>query len=160
MIISHTTELLESLKTGFIDKTILSKDEYKPQILINNKQKNIKVLTTIERELKNCDEFWFSVAFVTKSGVATLINTFEQLKNKGIRGKILVSQYLNFTEPEALKTLLKFENIELKIAVKNDYHAKGYLFKKNENYNLIIGSSNFTATAFSTNTEWNLKVSS
>jgi superfamily II DNA or RNA helicase len=81
------------------------------------------------------------------------------LEAKGIKGKILVSQYLNFTQPEALKRLAKFKNIELKIATKENSHSKGYIFKTSDYYNLIIGSSNLTASALSTNKEWNLKVS-
>ena len=38
-------------------------------------------------------------------------------------------------------------------------HSKGYLFRKAEHYNLIVGSSNLTASALSTNKEWNLKIS-
>lgn len=156
---NYGDQLLGSLKTGFIDYSFLSREEYWPEILVNNPQRRLKVLTTIERELRSCDEFFFSVAFVTRSGVAVLIDIFQELQKKGIKGKILVSQYLNFTEPEALKALLKFSNIELKIVTKGGYHAKGYMFKHREKYNLIIGSSNFTSTAFATNKEWNLKVS-
>jgi HKD family nuclease len=32
-------------------------------------------------------------------------------------------------------------------------------FFKNDHYNLIVGSSNLTAQALSTNKEWNIKVS-
>jgi len=71
----------------------------------------------------------------------------------------LVSQYLNFTQPEALKRLLKFDNIELRINTNDNFHSKGYLFKKGDYYDLIVGSSNLTATALSTNKELNLKVS-
>ena len=153
------TALEESLKTGFINQFISSKKEYLPQLLVNDKAKGKKVLTTINRCLRDCDEFWFSVAFVTKSGVMTLINLLQELNNKNIKGKVLVSQYLNFTEPEALRTLLKFKNIDLKIVVDGDFHAKGYLFKKSREYNLIIGSSNLTANALCQNKEWNLKIS-
>jgi superfamily II DNA or RNA helicase/HKD family nuclease len=151
--------LSQSLQTGFIDQFLLSKKEYLPQLLVNDKNSGKKVLTTIDNELKRCDEFWFSVAFVTTSGIATLINTLIELETKGIKGKILVSQYLNFTQPEALKKLLLFKNIQLKIAVNSDFHSKGYLFKKGELYNLIIGSSNLTASALCSNKEWNLKIS-
>ena len=58
-----------------------------------------------------------------------------------------------------MKCLSKFKNIDLKIAVDSDFHAKGYLFKKNNRYNLIIGSSNLTANALCSNKEWNLKIS-
>nr|WP_278036510.1 DUF3427 domain-containing protein [Flavobacterium nitratireducens] len=100
-----------------------------------------------------------SVAFVTTSGVATIINKLKELENRGIKGEILVSQYLNFTQPEALKRLLQFKNINLKIATIGNAHAKGYIFKNKEHYNLIVGSSNLTAQALSTNKEWNIKIS-
>ncbi|MEL4306237.1 DEAD/DEAH box helicase [Methanococcoides sp. LMO-2] len=151
--------LLDSLKTGFIDQSLTSKKEYLPELLVNDTDNGKKVLATICRELKNCDEFWFSVAFATKSGVASLINSFEELANSEKYGKILVSQYQYFTQPEALRSLSKLNNIELKIAVGCDFHAKGYLFKKNNRFNLIIGSSNLTANALCSNKEWNLKIS-
>lgn len=152
-------ELEKSLRTGFINTSFLSDTVYIPELLVNNKEQNKKVLTTITSELKRCQEFLISVAFVTTSGVASLINQLDYLKAKGIKGKILVSQYLNFTEPEALKRLLQFDNIELRIATQGAFHSKGYLFKQNGYYNIIIGSSNLTASALATNKEWNLKVS-
>jgi superfamily II DNA or RNA helicase len=155
-------QLLQSFSTGFIDRTIHSKKEYLPQLLTNDKVQGKKVLSSILkelRELKDGDEFWFSVAFVTTSGVAILMNSLRDLEQRGIKGKILVSQYLNFTHPEALKKLLLFKNIELKIVTEGDFHSKGYLFKKGDIYNLIIGSSNLTSTALCSNKEWNLKIS-
>ncbi|MEL0630594.1 DUF3427 domain-containing protein [Psychromonas aquatilis] len=152
-------ELSKSLQTGFVDKESISEKLYQPTLLVNKKNPPQKVLSTILEELRYCDEFYISVAFVTTSGIATLINTFKELENKGVKGKVVVSQYLNFTQPEALRKLLKFTNIELRIATKENSHSKGYLFKKSEYYNLIIGSSNLTASALATNKEWNLKVS-
>lgn len=149
----------DSLYTGFIDKTVTSEVLYQPKLLINKKKPKTKVLTTILQELQNCNEFFISVAFVTTGGVATIINTLKELENKGVNGKILVSQYLNFTQPEALKKLLFFKNIELRIATSGNSHSKGYIFKSSTHYNLIIGSSNLTDAALSTNKEWNLKVS-
>ena len=100
--------LEKSLHTGFINKSIPSNMEYLPQLLVNDKKEGKKILGTILHELNSCDEFWFSVAFVTTDGLATLIETLHNLNGRGIKGKILVSQYLNFTQPEALKRLLKF----------------------------------------------------
>ncbi|UUV17253.1 DEAD/DEAH box helicase [Fusobacteria bacterium ZRK30] len=151
-------ELRRSVETGFIDKDHSSNSLYLPQLVTNNRLKNKKVLSVILNELRNCDEFYFSVAFLTKSGVAVLINTLEELRNRGIRGKILVSQYQDFTQPEALKTILNFENIELRIATKGNFHAKGYFFRHKDRYTLIVGSSNLTASALCTNKEWNLMV--
>ncbi|RTY96033.1 DEAD/DEAH box helicase [Flavobacterium sp. GT3R68] len=152
------TQLEQSLQTGFLSRSLPSYSGYLPQLLVNDKIEGKKVLSTIIQELNDCEEFWFSVAFITTSGVASLIETLIDLESKGIRGKILVSQYLNFTQPEALRKLLQFNNIEVKIAVDSAFHSKGYLFKKGEVYDLIIGSSNLTASALSTNIEWNLKI--
>ena len=152
-------ELINGLQTGFVDKQIVSQNDFVPKILLNDKVGGKKVLSSIINELNGCNEFWFSVAFVTAGGVASLKNTLEEIANRKIKGKILVSQYLNFTQPEALKQLLKFKNIELRISINTNFHAKGYLFKKHDYYNLIIGSSNLTADALSTNKELNIKTS-
>jgi superfamily II DNA or RNA helicase/HKD family nuclease len=148
-----------SLQTGFVDKTIISDENFHPELLVNQKNPPKKVLLTLLREFENCEEFYISVAFVTTSGVATIINKLIELEKRKIKGQILVSQYLNFSQPEALKRLLQFKNIDLRIATTGNAHSKGYIFKKNNHYNMIVGSSNLTAQALTTNKEWNIKVS-
>lgn len=148
-----------SLATGFIDKTQESEHLYRPMLLVNKKVPKEKVLSAILQELNFCNEFCISVAFVTTSGIAALLNSLIELEKKGVKGKVLVSQYLNFTQPEALKRLLKFKNIDLKIATTSSSHSKGYIFKTEDHYNIIIGSSNWTSSALTVNKEWNLKVS-
>ncbi|WP_250656446.1 DUF3427 domain-containing protein [Alkalimarinus coralli] len=152
-------KLHQSLQTGFIDKEINSEELYQPTLLVNKKNPPQKILPSILSELLSCDEFFISVAFVTTSGVAVLMNTLKELESRGIQGKIVVSQYLNFTDPEALRKLLRFTNIDLRIATKENSHSKGYLFKRTDYHNLIIGSSNLTSSALTTNKEWNLQVS-
>ena len=102
------------MEISFCHYQIQSKRDYRPELILNSKEKGKKVLTTIEKELRSCDEFWFSVAFLTSSGFATLANALKELEEKGVKGKILVSQYLNFTQPEALKKISQLKNIELK----------------------------------------------
>lgn len=149
----------QSLETGFIDKSLESELLYQPKLLINNKNPRIKILTALISELENCEEFFISVAFLTTGGLASIINSLIELEKNNIKGKIVVSQYLNFTQPEALKRLLQFKNIDLRIATNVNAHAKGYLFKKKQHFSLIIGSSNLTQSALSSNKEWNLQVS-
>jgi|Laugresbdmm110sn_1035088.scaffolds.fasta_scaffold01615_3 superfamily II DNA or RNA helicase/HKD family nuclease len=156
--------ILSSLQTGFIDRDFPSEYLYRPQLLINEPEKNKRVLSTLLSELNDLsdpanDGFYFSVAFVTTSGLQSIKQALVELEEKGVNGKILASQYLNFTQPEALRQILEFKNIELRIATSGDFHNKGYIFKKENHYNLIIGSSNLTANALSSNKEWNLKVS-
>jgi superfamily II DNA or RNA helicase/SOS-response transcriptional repressor LexA len=149
----------KSLQTGYVDKSILSNQEYQPELLVNQKHPPKKVLSSILHELENCSQFFISVAFVTTSGVAAIINTLKGLEDRGVNGKMLVSQYLNFTQPEALKKLLQLKNIDLRISITGNAHTKGYIFKCKKHYNLIVGSSNLTDQALATNKEWNIKVS-
>ena len=139
--------LLESIKTGLIDKNVESDISLQPKIITNNYEAKEKVLTTIESLLEECDEFFFNVAFVTKSGVISILNILEKIERSGTKGKILISKYQNFSDPNALRMLLKFSNINLRIIDENNFHAKGFLFKLEKNYELIIGSSNLTQDA-------------
>ncbi len=151
--------LLQAIKTGLIDKNIESEINLQPKIITNNFNKKEKVLTVIRDLLLDCEEFFFNVAFLTKSGVLSLIDTFERIEKLGINGKILISKYQNFSDPYALRMLLNFSNIDLRLIDENNFHAKGYIFKLKKNYELIIGSSNLTQDALSKNTEYNLKLS-
>ncbi len=155
-----STNLAASLTNGFIDCNMKSIEKYNPKLLVNDYKRGMKVLTSIESELRTCDEFYFSVAFITGSGVVSLINTLKELEEKGVKGKIITSQYQNFTQPGALRRLLEFKNIQLKIVTDEDFHAKGYIFRHKDSYSFIIGSSNLTQKALSENKEWNLKLSS
>ena len=163
----NSSELALYLEAGFIDFNVETDDRFLPKILTNNQQKQVKVLENLIFELENCNDFFFSVAFVTNSGIACLIDTLDKLQNNNIKGKILASQYQNFTEPRALRRLLQFPNLELKIITSDyNFHAKGYLFhtqanvKSEENYTMIIGSSNLTQSALTVNREWNVQLSS
>ncbi|MFA9378281.1 MAG: DUF3427 domain-containing protein [Lachnotalea sp.] len=153
-------ELSTSLNSGFINSNLASVQQYNPRLLINDFKRGMKVLSNIENELSKCEEFYFSVAFITNSGITSLINILSELDKKNIKGKIITSQYQNFTEPIALKRLLQFRNIELRIVTEGNLHAKGYIFKKSDSYSFIIGSSNLTQSALSLNKEWNVKLSS
>ncbi|SUY64545.1 DNA repair helicase Rad25 [Clostridium sporogenes] len=118
------------------------------------------MLSEIISELNKCEEFFISVAFITNSGILPLLETLKVLNKKGVKGKILTTDYLNFSEPKALKKLLEFPNIEMKLYSKENFHTKGYIFRYKDHYKLIVGSSNLTQTALTKNKEWNLKVSS
>lgn len=149
--------LIESLKTSSINLNIESSQNFQHKLLCNKEE---KIIINLRKELENCDEFIISVAFITEGGLSLILEQLKELENRNIRGKILTGDYLNFTEPKALKRLLNYKNIELKILSKEKFHAKGYFFKKGNLWTLIIGSSNLTQTALTVNFEWNLKINS
>lgn len=148
----------QAVTTGFVDETTESFLDYRPSIVTNEPALNEKVLSTLLDELRMCESFFLSVAFITSGGIASLLGTLLDLEAKGIKGKILVSEYLNFTDPEALRKLRQLSNVELKIARETDFHSKGFMFTHKSYYTIIIGSSNITHGALTKNKEWNLKV--
>ena len=153
-------EILDGARTAFIDENYESSNYLKPKLIINSFGN--KVLNSIKEELNNCDEFYISVAFITMGGLTPLLQDFLELESKGIKGKIITTDYLNFTEPEALKKLNSFSNIEVKLYLQENegFHTKGYIFRKGDVYKSIVGSSNLTLNALTVNKEWNIGFSS
>ena len=153
-------ELIKSVRTSLIDCNSASSEEYRLKLLYNDKKQGSNVLCNIEKELDQCDEFWFSVAFITDGGLLMLINIFNELSERGIKGKILTTDYQYFNTPKSLRELLKVSNIETKVYTKEKFHTKGYMFKKGMNYTFVVGSSNLTQGALKENKEWNMRISS
>ena len=155
-------EMRNGFETAYIDGTVASNLEYKPQFISNNYKQGKKVLSSIEDELLVCDRFQISVAFITMCGITPLLQTLRELEKRGVQGEILTTNYLNFSEPRALEKLNKLSNITLKMydveASGAGFHTKGYIFRKDEIYRIIIGSSNMTETALTSNREWNTRV--
>ncbi len=155
-------ELRSGFETAYIDGTVASNLAYRPQFISNNYKQGKKVLSSIEDELLVCDQFQISVAFITMGGITPLLQTLKELEKKGVKGEILTTNYLNFSEPRALEKLNGLSNITLKMydveASGDGFHTKGYIFRKDEIYRIIIGSSNMTKTALTSNREWNTRV--
>ena len=149
--------LIDSIKTSLIDRNMESILSYQHKLISNREE---KIVSLIRRELENCDEFIISVAFVTLGGVTMILEQLKDLEVRGVKGKVLTGDYLTFTQPKALKKLLEFKNIELKVLSDEKFHAKGYFFRKGDIWTMIVGSSNLTQTALTVNFEWNLKINS
>ena len=158
----HDNLLREGFTTAYLDRTYPSNLAYKPQFISNNYKEGRKVLSSIEDELLACDEFFISVAFITMGGITPLLQTLKELERRGIPGKILTTDYQNFSEPRALRKLAELSNITLKMyrtdEAQEGFHTKGYIFKNEELYRIIVGSSNLTLSALTKNREWNTKV--
>ena len=138
MINEKIKEIQNGLCTAFIDGALRSNLAYKPQFIYNDNKNGQKVFVAIEEELLRCDRFAVSVAFITKGGITPLLQTLQELKRRGIPGRILTTDYLNFSDPAALDTIAGLPNIELRMyqteRAGNGFHTKGYIFQKEEEY--------------------------
>ena len=108
-------ELKNGFDTAFINQYSVSSLAYRPEFVTNDHLLGKKVLSAIEYELRNCDEFYISVAFITMGGIVPLLQTFKELEEKNIRGYIMTTDYLTFSDPNALKKLSELKNIEIKM---------------------------------------------
>ena len=131
-------ELKSGLNAAYINGSVAANLACKPAFVSNNPEDGKKVISSVEDELLRCDQFQISVAFITMGGVTPLLQTLKGLEEKGIKGQILTTNYLNFSEPRALEKLNRLKNITLKMydveAAGNGFHTKGYIFKKEEIY--------------------------
>ena len=156
------TQLQQGMHTALIDASTTSNLAYKPQFISNNYKNGRKVLASIEEELAACDEFAISVAFITMSGITPILQTLKELEKRGVPGRILTTDYLMFSEPKALDKLAELTNIELKMFRTDEtgegFHTKGYIFREQEIYRIIVGSSNMTLSALTRNREWNTRL--
>lgn len=155
-------EMKKGFATAYIDGNLASNAEYIPSFISNKPEAGKKVIASLEDEMLKCDKFQISVAFVTMSGLTPLLQTFKELEKRGIPGQILTTNYLDFSEPKALKKLNELKNISLKMydvtKISRGFHTKGYIFRRDEVYRIILGSSNMTSAALTRNIEWNTKI--
>ena len=108
-------ELKSGLNAAYINGSVAANLAYKPAFVSNNPEEGKKVISSVEDELLRCDQFQISVAFITMGGVTPLLQTLKGLEEKGIKGQILTTNYLNFSEPRALEKLNGLKNITLKM---------------------------------------------
>ena len=105
-------EIISGVTTAFIDSGYNSNIAYKPAFISNNHERGEKVLATLEDELRKCDSFIISVAFITLGGIEPLLMVLKELERKGVKGRILTTDYNMFTDPRALEKLAGLSNIE------------------------------------------------
>ncbi len=159
---TNIIELKKGLNTAFIDATENSNLAYRPQFVYNDNEKGQKVFSAIEDELRHCDEFAISVAFITRGGITPLLQTLKELEHKGIKGRILTTDYLCFSDPSALDTLAGLSNVQLRMyqteRAGSGFHTKGYIFQKRGRISFYHRKFESDARCFDKNMEWNTKM--
>jgi len=103
-----------------------------------------------------------AVAFVTESGLRAVIGHLRDLLDRGGRLRLVTTDYMSVTEPEALTHLLDLQgDCHLRVfeAGRESFHPKAYLFcHADGSGTAYVGSSNLTATALGSGVEWNYRV--
>ena len=129
------------------------------ELLTNNSRSSF--YNYLKNALIKCQGFSFSVAFISDSGLQLIIDELKQLEKKGVRGRILTTNYEFGTAPRALEMIQELSNVEGKmydaLTSFRKFHTKAYIFDMKDHYEIVVGSSNMTQYALKNNHEWNLK---
>ncbi len=135
--------------------TYLTVEHTSDKFVTNNQSQRKRVLSEIKQALIDADSFDSAVAFITKSGVVSLLQALYDFTERGGKARIVASDYLSFTQPAALKMLLAIPAVEVRLLQGAQYHGKLFLFKNPGITKVLVGSSNITQTALSRNDEIN-----
>lgn len=141
---------------GYLLESSLVPHTLNPELVVNNE--NSSVLRVLRRELKQADNFLFSVAFVTPRALSLLKQELVDFRGTGT---IVTSDYLGFNTPKVFAELKALDKIGISARVHKSkaFHAKGYIFRRSDRSVAMFGSANLTESALVTNLEWNIKVS-
>ncbi|NME35042.1 MULTISPECIES: DEAD/DEAH box helicase family protein [Fusobacterium] len=123
--------------------------------LISNTK--INMYNSLVNSISNSEEIIMNVSFVRDSGIKLLISELLKARDNGKSIKILISDYMKITEPNALYRLLDIKGIKILHSISNkSFHPKAYIFKKSDNkIEVYIGSSNISYSALVDGIEWN-----
>ncbi len=127
-----------------------------PRVVLN--EGGASALRALRDELPRATAFTFSVAFVTPNAIALLKQEFKDFAGQG---RIITSDYLGFNSPAAFAELLNLKHLfgfDVRLHLDSGFHPKGYIFERPDAVTAMVGSSNLTGNALTTNHEWNLKV--
>jgi len=117
---------------------------------------NEEFLNQIKKSIANAEQIDIIVSFLMKSGVNLIIS---DLKNSNAKIRILTTNYLNITQPEALIILKKElgDNLDLRFYShpNKSFHPKAYIFHSKDYSEIYVGSSNLSRGALTTSIEWN-----
>lgn len=132
------------IRKSLIDSKVESVG-YNPKIVINEKNKGIK--NTIINNFEESDRFDIAVSYVVWSGFSLLK---EHLKKFDSKSRFILTTEGFVTDPNSLRELLELD-IQVKLyspdAEGRGFHLKSYLFEKDDERKLLIGSNNISLRA-------------
>ena len=118
--------------------------------------------------IRRADRIDLAVAFIKSSGLALIFDALaDALQYRTARLRILTSDYLDVTEPQALRRLMLLGERGADIRVfesgEQSFHLKAYITIQTQHGREVwgcafVGSSNISRTALTDGLEWNYRV--
>jgi superfamily II DNA or RNA helicase/diadenosine tetraphosphate (Ap4A) HIT family hydrolase/HKD family nuclease len=102
-----------------------------------------------------------AVSFILESGIRLLRPHLQELLDRGGRLRILTGDYLDVTDPDALRRMTDLEGdaaLFVFEAGTTGFHPKSWIFHFRDGSGVaLVGSSNLSQTALRTGVEWNFR---
>lgn len=129
------------------------------------------LLHEIRSALKTATQIEIAVSFIRNSGLDLIIQDIQDAIDSPLRKvklSVLTSDYMNITEPQALRRLMLLQERGADIHVfdskqASSFHLKSYIFVSTANdvmqhARAFVGSSNISRTALTDGIEWNYRI--
>ncbi|RUO20887.1 DEAD/DEAH box helicase [Aliidiomarina iranensis] len=132
---------------------------------------NDPLLPKLVHAINHASAIDICVSFAQRSGVSLLLDALIDALNNGASLRIMTSDYLYITHPQALRLLflLQQRGAEIKLfkcSERRAFHLKSYIFVRErdesgvsqiEAATAFVGSSNLSESALTSGMEWNLR---
>lgn len=129
------------------------------------------LLPKLLHAINHADEIEITVSFIRKSGLAILFDALLDAVIAGAKVRILTSDYMDVTEPVALRELMTLVDRGADVRIyqsegKQSFHMKAYIFVKlapnTQTGNILagcafIGSNNISKSALTNGFEWSFR---
>nr|WP_146363138.1 DEAD/DEAH box helicase [Arthrobacter yangruifuii] len=133
-----------------------------PALLTNGKD-DPNLAAEIRTEMGSADTVDMLCAFIRWTGLRLLEPALAELRDRGVKLRVLTSTYMGATERRAIDELAVKYGAEIKINYETHatrLHAKAWLFRRNTGFDTAyVGSSNLSAPAMLDGLEWNVRLS-
>lgn len=127
-----------------------------------------QLLPALRRALTHATDIEIAVSFIRSTGLNLILGDLQaalQSAERKVRLSLLTSDYMNITDPKALRKLMLLAERGADVRVfetgaNDSFHLKAYIFVRSESGELIsadafVGSSNISAKALTDGLEWN-----
>lgn len=132
--------------------------------LLTNSKDDPNLAAELRTEIESADTVDLLCAFVRWTGLRLLESALEQLKERGVKLRVITTTYMGATERRAIDELVNRYGAEVKISYETHstrLHAKAWLFRRNSGFHTAyVGSSNLSSAALLDGLEWNVRLSS
>ena len=138
-------------------------DLERSDVMTGDSNKNRYLYYQLKQSILNAKSIDIVVSFLMESGVKMLLKDLKMALDRGVQIRLLTGNYLGITQPSALY-LLKNElgdRIDLRFYNQKNrsFHPKAYMFHRENESEIYIGSSNISRSALTSGIEWNYRFS-